>query len=168
LLSLLLGLLRGKLYLLGSLRIGSCLGLRILLRAKCGETIALGLGLLGLLGGRRMSLLGADFFGRVRYSRSFNCPTNLDPNERVWLVCEGVDGTADFTLNGTPIFALAGAERSGSCDITSQLRPQNQLTVDVTLLPAGHAEHKPRAAGRAGLGGGITGEVRLEIRHAAT
>jgi len=113
-------------------------------------------------------LLGADFFGRVRYSRSFNCPTNLDPNERVWLVCEGVDGTADFTLNGTPIFALAGAERSGSCDITSQLRPQNQLTVDVTLLPAGHAEHKPRAAGRAGLGGGITGEVRLEIRHAAT
>ena len=110
-------------------------------------------------------LLGGDFLGRVRYTRAFNCPTNIAPNERVWLVCEGVDGGAEFSLNDMPIFTLAGADRPGSCDVTSHLRPHNRLTVDVSLLPPGHAQHLPRAAGRAGRGGGITGDVRLEIRR---
>ena len=36
-------------------------------------------------------LLGADFVGRARYTRRFNCPTNLGPDERVWLAspCSG-------------------------------------------------------------------------------
>lgn len=110
-------------------------------------------------------LLGAEFLGRVRYTRSFNCPTNLDPNERVWLICDGVDAAAEFSLNGTSIFTLAGADRRGSCDVTAHLRPRNLLSVDVSLLPSGHAQHVPRAAGRAGRGGGISGEVRLEIRR---
>jgi beta-galactosidase/beta-glucuronidase len=113
-------------------------------------------------------LLGANFLGRVRYSRAFNCPTNLDSGERVWLVCDGVDGTADFALNGTPIFTLAGPDQAASCNVTTHLRPHNLLSVDVTLLPQEHAQHLPRAIGRAGRGGGITGEVRLEIRRAAT
>jgi hypothetical protein len=110
-------------------------------------------------------LLGADFLGRVRYTRAFNCPTNLDANDRVWLVCEGVDGTAGFNLNGESIFTVDGCDRLASLDVTTQLRPHNLLTVDVGMFPSGHAEHVPRAMGRAGRGGGITGEVRLEIRR---
>lgn len=113
-------------------------------------------------------LLGADFLGRVRYTRSFNCPTNLDANERVWLICEGVDGAADFSLNDMAILTLASSDRPGSCDLTPHLRPRNLLSVEVSLLPPEHAQHVPRAARRAGRGGGITGEVRLEIRRAAT
>jgi len=113
-------------------------------------------------------LLGADFLGRVRYTRAFNCPTNLDSGERVWLVCDGVDGAADFSLNDTSICTIAGADRSASCNVTTLLRPHNLLCADVNLLPVGHAQHVPRAIGRAGRGGGITGEVRLEIRRAAT
>lgn len=110
-------------------------------------------------------LLGADFYGRVRYTRAFNCPTNLDAEERVWLVCDGVDAAAEFSLNGTPIFTLAGPNQPGSCDVTARLCPHNLLSVEVSLLPPGHARHVPRAEGRAGRGGGITGEVRLEIRR---
>jgi hypothetical protein len=112
-------------------------------------------------------LLGADFLGRVRYTRSFNCPTNLDPNERVWLVCDGVDGAADFSLNGTSIFTVAGPNQAGSCNVTTHLRPHNLLSVEVSLLPPSHAQHVPRATSRAGRGGGITGEVRLEIRRSS-
>jgi len=31
---------------------------------------------------------GADFFGRVRYRRTFQKPTGLETGERVWLVVE--------------------------------------------------------------------------------
>lgn len=113
-------------------------------------------------------LLGADFFGSVRYTRPFNSPTNLDPDERVWLVCEGVDGAAEFSLNGTSIFTLSAADHPAECNVTTLLRPHNLLAVEISLLPPGHARHLPRALGRAGRGGGITGEVRLEIRARAT
>jgi beta-galactosidase/beta-glucuronidase len=113
-------------------------------------------------------LLGADFFGRVRYTRPFNTPTNLDSDERVWLVCEGVDGAAEFSLNGTSIFTLAAPDLPAECDVTGLLRPHNLLAVEVSLFPPGHARHVPRVAVRAGRGGGITGEVRLEIRRGAT
>ena len=48
-------------------------------------------------------LLGPDFIGRVRYTRRFNCPTNLASDERVWLALDGVDSRADVALNGRPI-----------------------------------------------------------------
>ena len=106
-----------------------------------------------------------DFFGRVAYTRSFNSPTNLDADERVWLVCEGVDGAAEFFLNGTPILNLPKPDLPGGCDVTALLRPHNLLSVEVSLFPPGHAEHVPRALGCAGRGRGIVGEVRLEIRR---
>ncbi len=110
-------------------------------------------------------LLGADFFGRVRYTRPFNTPTNLDTDERVWLVCEGVDGAAEFSLNGTSIFSLADPDHPAECNVTALLRPHNLLSVDISLFPPGHNGHLARPVGRAGRGGGITGEVRLEIRR---
>src|SRR5262249_9777400 len=46
------------------------------------------------------SVLGEDFRGTARYTRRFNCPTNLGPQEHVELVFEGVDYEAQVTLNG--------------------------------------------------------------------
>jgi hypothetical protein len=96
--------------------------------------------------------LGSGFFGRVRYTRPFNCPTNLDALERVWLVCEAVSGVGEFALNGKPILTMTGTDRPGSCDITSHLSLHNVLVVEVTAQPGDRV-------------GGITGEVRLEIRR---
>ena len=37
--------------------------------------------------------------GGVRSTHKFNCPTNLDPGERVWLVCEGYQHPFKVALN---------------------------------------------------------------------
>jgi beta-galactosidase/beta-glucuronidase len=108
--------------------------------------------------------LGAGFRGRVRYTRRFNCPTNLGSAEQVWLVCDAVDQAADFSLNGKLLFTMSGGE-PGSCDITPHLQPHNELAVEVSLFPQGHADRAARPPQRAGKGGGIIGEVRLEIRR---
>jgi beta-galactosidase/beta-glucuronidase len=109
-------------------------------------------------------VLGSDFRGAVRYTRHFNCPTNLDARERVWLVCEGVDHRGDVALNGYPLCDLLGLEFARA-DITEGLQPHNTLVVDVTLLPEDHPDAPPRHAGREGKAGGLIGEVRLEIRR---
>jgi beta-galactosidase/beta-glucuronidase len=108
--------------------------------------------------------LGKDFLGCVRYTRHFNAPTNLEPNQRVFLVCEGVDHVAAFSLNGNPLFSSTGPESPAAHDITAHLRPHNVLTVDVSVLPDGPTAAPVRPPARQGKGGGLIGEVRLEIR----
>lgn len=103
--------------------------------------------------------LGADFRGVVRYTRPFNCPTNLDAGERVNLICEGVDDRAHFTLNDQPLGETRGAAGAVSWDITQLLKLRNLLVVDVELPD----DDATRPATRRGQGGGIVGEVRLEI-----
>jgi beta-galactosidase/beta-glucuronidase len=104
--------------------------------------------------------LGDDFFGRVRYVRHFNSPTNLGPRERVWLVFDGADHSADVMLNGEPLGRFAG-EGSVRFEITQRLAPHNRLEVEVSLAP--EMFHSPARGHRVGLPGGLTGEVRLEI-----
>ncbi|MEX0677321.1 MAG: hypothetical protein WD063_09610 [Pirellulales bacterium] len=112
-------------------------------------------------------LLGADFLGRVRYTRRFNCPTNLDAHQRVWLVLEGVDHDAELLLNNQPLGPMRGCAAK-RFDITPLLISHNELWIDVSL--AADAFHDAEARGeRAGHAGGLVGEVRLEIgRVAAT
>ena len=107
-------------------------------------------------------LLGHDFLGRVRYTRKFNRPTNLDPHERVWLTFDGVDHRASVTLNGTRLGQLAGCARSARFDVTDLLELHNTLVVDVTLDRDTFHDQSLRGA-RAGKAGGLVGEVRLEI-----
>jgi hypothetical protein len=104
--------------------------------------------------------LGADFRGRVRFTRAFNCPTNLGPHERVRLACDGADASGTIALNGSVVLKLDGSV-ARSCDITEALRPHNTLVAEIDLLSDAQEQHRP--AGRAGLGGGILGDVRLEI-----
>jgi hypothetical protein len=122
----------------------------------------------GLPGGARVAVpcdweavLGPGFLGRVRYARRFNCPTNLGPAQRVWLVLEGVDPAGEVTLNGQPL-GVAGFLTATRLNLTPWLRPHNILWVDVEMTAAAHADDRARP-GRAGLAGGLIGEVRLEI-----
>jgi hypothetical protein len=105
-------------------------------------------------------LLGSDFRGRVRFTRPFNCPTNIGPDERVRLACDGADARATVTLNGDVVLELDGS-LARSSDITDLLKTHNTLVAEVDLLPDGEEPHRP--ADRHGLGGGILGDVRLEI-----
>lgn len=106
--------------------------------------------------------LGADFLGCARYTRHFNCPTNLGPDQRVWLALDGVDYQAAVALNGHPLGLVEGYEAAARIDITGILESHNVLAVEVSLPPAVFHDPKLRG-GRAGLAGGLTGEVRLEI-----
>ena len=96
-------------------------------------------------------LLGADFLGRARYTRRFNCPTNLDPHECVWLVFDGVNEEARVTLNGQPLGRFTDRDCPHELEITRLLVPHNLLVVEVCLRTASDDC------------GGLVGEVRLAI-----
>lgn len=116
--------------------------------------------------------LGADFLGKVRFTRTFHRPTGLVARSRVWLVIEEVDWQAVVTINGRMcgelIFSAAIAPPDcqrcpARLDITSDLLAQNRLEIvvaspvlDNTGLPLG----RPR---RQGQPGGLIGLVRIEI-----
>ncbi|MGD9724079.1 MAG: hypothetical protein AB7O59_22690 [Pirellulales bacterium] len=107
---------------------------------------------------------GADDPPAVHCTRHFNAPTNLDADERVWLVCDAVDFQARFALNGHRLGTIEGHCPQPRLDLTEKLRPHNVLAIEIELAPDGappeHVEYGPR-----GLPGGI-GEVWLEIaRH---
>ena len=107
-------------------------------------------------------LLGADFFGCARYTRRFNCPTNLEAGERVWLVLDGVDHQAGVNLNGHALGVARGYQSAVRFDLTELLEPHNVLAIDVSLPAAVYHDSSLRP-GREGQPGGLIGEVRLEI-----
>jgi hypothetical protein len=90
----------------------------------------------------------ADFAGRVRFTRRFGYPGRIDEHERVWLTAGGVDAAATLRLNGTPIGAFSAADTPFEAEVTALLRPRNELAVEV----------------EGGPGGGLWGEVALEVR----
>jgi beta-galactosidase/beta-glucuronidase len=106
--------------------------------------------------------LGAHFVGCVRYTRRFNCPTNLGPDERVWLAFDGVDYQSQVTLNAQALGAVQGYGSPSRIEITSLLEPRNVLALDISL-PAIVFNDEQLRPGRAGQAGGLIGEVRLEI-----
>lgn len=101
--------------------------------------------------------LGADFRGRARYSRRFGLPTNLAPEERVSLGVGPVDFLATIHLNGELIGRQSWDDGDHRYDITSMLKPRNELQIVVEL-----PDDAPRP-GRENQPGGLIGEVRLEI-----
>lgn len=93
--------------------------------------------------------LGPDFRGRVAFRRAFGKPTGLTSDEEVWLVCDGADPRASLELNDEPLGTVAGPGSPVEFDVTTRLRERNVLLAVV------------ESADRAG---GLSGEVRLEIR----
>jgi hypothetical protein len=91
------------------------------------------------------------FSGRVRFTRRFGYPGQIDADERVWLTCPGLADRADVFLNETLLIHDQDGRQSFELDITSLLRPRNELRLEVTGPAAG----------------GLWGEVALEIRCTA-
>jgi hypothetical protein len=83
-----------------------------------------------------------NLHGPVRLIRRFNRPTNLSPNERVFVVLEGWENLGRVAVNGVVLDAPLDATRS--------LQLHNVLTIDVEGL------------------GLVVGEATLEIRGASS
>jgi beta-galactosidase/beta-glucuronidase len=94
--------------------------------------------------------LGDAFRGRVAYRRRFGKPTNLESNESVWLVCDGATACATLELNRQVIGDVPGPSSPAAFDVTILLGERNELVAVVESLYEV---------------GGLTGEVRLEIRN---
>ncbi len=105
---------------------------------------------------------GADFFGRVRYRRTFQKPTGLGSGERVWLVVEGPRSRAVVELNRKRMGEVSCGESYGRFDITEMLEDHNRLEI-VVEHPAIGASGAANRDSDAKLAGGLIGEVRLEI-----
>lgn len=73
--------------------------------------------------------------GHVRLTRRFHRPTNLGPEERVWLVFHGLGGTAHISLNGRTLGTITPPARTARYDITHNLSSRNELTVDLQCDP---------------------------------
>jgi hypothetical protein len=94
----------------------------------------------------------ADFAGRVRLTRRFGYPGQIDAGERVWLTFAGVEGSAEVWLNDRLLGRHEGAAGPFEHEVTQLLGTRNRLVIEVEEL-----------TGR----GGLWGEVALEIRRTA-
>lgn len=92
-----------------------------------------------------------DFAGRARFTRHFNLPTNLEPQDRVDLVLDGLGGMTEILLNQMPVGMVQPPHQTGRFDITPFLKPHNILVI--------HVEWD----GAAGEAGGLWAPVALEI-----
>ena len=109
--------------------------------------------------------LGFGFRGVVAFERSFGMPTGLEDDQEIWLVIEQVDYRAKIWLNsdegGVANNKMLGELQLGQSPFRAPIRnlmqARNRLHFEIEL-PA-DAERGERAS----LGGGLIGEVRLEI-----
>jgi hypothetical protein len=107
--------------------------------------------------------LGEGFRGQVLYTRHFGCPTGLEQEDRVMLVVQRADAFATIALNAQPIGIVPAGGRAARLDISTLLKPRNQLAILVEL-PEVTPDSAPLARPeREGLPGGLVGEVLLEI-----
>ena len=75
-----------------------------------------------------------EFRGEIRYRRRFHRPTNLDPHERVWIVFDGVGGSARVAVNTHALGNIApGSGLPERFEITLLLQSNNELVVDVSF-----------------------------------
>lgn len=72
---------------------------------------------------------------RASFRRTFHKPSNLDPNERVFLVLDAVGGTGTIALNGKPAGELTDSDRPQRFDVTDALQPFSELVVDLSVAP---------------------------------
>jgi hypothetical protein len=96
------------------------------------------------------AMLGADFLGRVRYTRLFHKPTGLELAERVFLVVEAPRSRGVVELNRKRVGEVEWDRGPLRVDVTELLGGDERLEIVV--------EHD-----EPGSTGGLVGEVRLEI-----
>ncbi len=104
------------------------------------------------------------FNGRVRFTRRFQWLGRLEPRDRLWLVFGSVDYYATVWLNGESLGGHEGPFESFAFDITSRVRPRNELVVEVDLPAQSGTPSRMARSGFPSGSGGLCGEVALEVR----
>ena len=99
------------------------------------------------------SLFGS-VVGTATFRRRFHRPSNLEPHERVLLICTGVRGRGTVSLNDEQLSVFASDGEAVECEVTSRLQPFNVVSI---RLSAGAIE-EPQPPG------GLFEPVVLEIR----
>ena len=99
-------------------------------------------------------LVGRGVGCRLRLTRRFGRPTNLDADERVVLVFEDVVGLARIELNGQRLGEILPNQARAEFDVTSRLDENNRLTVEMSWDPSALPQETSR----------LWSEVALEIR----
>ena len=92
--------------------------------------------------------------GTATFRRGFHRPSNLEPHERVWLICTGVRGRGTVSLNDEQLSEFDADGEAVACEVTSRLEPFN--VVSIRLSVGAVEEHHPP--------GGLFEPVVLEIR----
>lgn len=104
---------------------------------------------------------GQDFWGRVRYLRTFHAPPGLQYDERVWLVVEPQRSEARVVLVEDTLGIVSAGGPTQRFDITHRLSPTNTLEIFVEHPPS----ESEAVESESQLPGGLIGEVRLEIEE---
>jgi hypothetical protein len=103
-----------------------------------------------------------DYRGRVRFDRSFGCPSGLEEGQQVEVVVREIWEYARVVVNGCALGEVEGTQGGARFEITQLLKSRNLLQIDVesprwrTTLGTANHEISPTATGR-------LGEVVLEI-----
>ena len=110
------------------------------------------------------AIAGADFRGRVKFTRRFGRPTGLDAHTCVMLVVDAGDQRVTIELNGESLGEMDADHSPWRQDVTARLQSANELVI-VVELPETTQDSPPLARpGRSPADpGGLIGEVRLEI-----
>jgi hypothetical protein len=104
------------------------------------------------------------FMGVVRFRRTFQKPTGLEPGDTVWLVVDPPRSRAAVVLAGQLLGEVRFSGPAGRFDITQLLEDRNTLEIEVEH-PALDAAGRPLDDGNLAAPGGLVGEVRLEIQE---
>lgn len=96
--------------------------------------------------------------GRVQFSRVFHQPSNLDANEQVYVVFDGVGGDVVVSVNGVNLGSKSNPSAPFGFDVTPLLRPTNKLVATIDFK-VDDGNDQP---------GGLWAPVGIEIRKADT
>jgi hypothetical protein len=96
--------------------------------------------------------------GRIRLSRTFHAPTNVEDTEQIFVVLTGVRGEGDVSLNGQSLGHFTPSQRTCEFPLPGPLPFSNELTITVSFDAATPTE--PQV--------GVYDVVELEIRKQKT
>jgi hypothetical protein len=65
----------------------------------------------------------------ISWQRAFHRPTGLGPEDRVWIVLDGIAGPGTVSLNDRPLGRLSGEVSDYRLDATGFLLPRNELAI---------------------------------------
>lgn len=92
-----------------------------------------------------------DSHGNLQLLRSFNAPTGLGEQEKIFLTVETLGVLASITVNRHPLGQIAASGAPFRAELTGSLRARNQICIAAVV------------SAESPLASGLTPNVRLEI-----